>query len=258
MGKFYEKKSFFLNLSNTFILSRNITAENILFVSDNHDAAIKLVNLKKAKYLPSPGKSQGLEAHLSVTSYTAPEMINRVAVENAIAKAGDLWSLGVLLYFLLVGKTPFGSQRQDDLMRELLQEGEIPFPEEDWVGISGEAKDLVRQLLQKNAMRRCTCEEALAHDWFAEVRMIATIASVDDQDNEEKDSQEPGGGVAEEVQTGALKPSAGLLKTLSNIRRLNARRKFQRAVHVIIFLRRIDRILKEKRRKATNKGKRKL
>jgi serine/threonine protein kinase len=43
---------------------------------------------------------------------------------------------------------------------------EYSFPEEHWQGISGDAKDLIGQLLQTNANLRPTALQVLQHPWL--------------------------------------------------------------------------------------------
>ena len=48
-----------------------------------------------------------------------------------------------------------------------MSKGVYRFPVEEWDGISEEAKDFVRGLLQMDPRRRMTAEEALRHPWIA-------------------------------------------------------------------------------------------
>lgn len=47
-----------------------------------------------------------------------------------------------------------------------VQEGRYTFPEEEWSHISHEAKDLIRQLLVREASGRLSAERVLAHPWL--------------------------------------------------------------------------------------------
>jgi MAP kinase interacting serine/threonine kinase len=48
----------------------------------------------------------------------------------------------------------------------VVQEGRYSFPEEEWAHISREAKDLIRQLLVREAAARLSAERVLQHPWL--------------------------------------------------------------------------------------------
>lgn len=51
-----------------------------------------------------------------------------------------------------------------------IKEGKFIFHDEEWRHISREAKDLVSNLLVKNASKRLTAKEVLRHPWVSSVR----------------------------------------------------------------------------------------
>jgi serine/threonine protein kinase len=70
-------------------------------------------------------------------------------------------------YVLLVGYPPFMEDNQHELFRKI-RAGEYDFPEEDWGGISDEAKDLIQKLLKVDPLERLTAGGALRHKWMLE------------------------------------------------------------------------------------------
>lgn len=46
------------------------------------------------------------------------------------------------------------------------QEGRYSFPEEEWADISSEAKELIKQLLVREASHRLSAERVLQHPWL--------------------------------------------------------------------------------------------
>ncbi|KAJ1566115.1 hypothetical protein HK096_000314 [Nowakowskiella sp. JEL0078] len=94
--------------------------------------------------------------------YMAPEVIQRLGHGKPV----DLWSIGVLSYFLLCGYLPFDAESQADELQNILM-GSYTFPEENWGEISNEAKDFIKKLLVVKPEDRLTALEALKHPWLA-------------------------------------------------------------------------------------------
>lgn len=120
--------------------------------------------------------------------FMAPEVVELfVGESNHYDKRCDLWSLGVIAYILLCGYPPFsGNCEQDcgwnrgencrqcqELLFVSIQEGHFSFPEKDWEDISAEAKDLICNLLVKEAPKRLSAEAVLQHPW---IKMIESGA----------------------------------------------------------------------------------
>ena len=63
----------------------------------------------------------------------------------------DWWSLGILIYEMLFGTTPFYNKKKNR-MYELIQWGEIRYPKD--IKVSNEAYDVINKLLAKNPEKR--------------------------------------------------------------------------------------------------------
>lgn len=83
--------------------------------------------------------------------YAAPE----VMLKRGHGKPVDMWSLGVITYTLLCGYSPFRSESLNDLIDEC-QRGSVVFHERYWKGVSPDAKDFIKLLLQVDPSRRPT------------------------------------------------------------------------------------------------------
>lgn len=92
----------------------------------------------------------------NAVGYTAPEIL---LAEQFSGKAADCWSLGILLYLLLVGAYPFHDLNKQKLQR-LIVIGKFEIPER----ISPKAKCLLISLLRKD--NRLTANDVLDHQWF--------------------------------------------------------------------------------------------
>jgi len=77
----------------------------------------------------------------------------------------DVWSCGVIMYFLLCGHPPFMGKTEKRVLEEVMK-GLYELNDSEWSHISPEAIDLIRKLLEYDPARRISAEEALNHPWF--------------------------------------------------------------------------------------------
>ena len=89
----------------------------------------------------------------------APEVIRR-----SYGKECDLWSCGVITFFLLTRGMPFNANTDKEIFRKILS-GQFSYSQ--WAkNISEEAKDFIDKLLVVNPKYRMTAKQALAHSWI--------------------------------------------------------------------------------------------
>lgn len=86
--------------------------ENILLTSD---MTIKLIDFGFTREFT---KSSLLETHCGSLAYTAPEVING---RKYSGPAADVWSLGVILYTMVVGYLPFDDENESVVQRKIVQ-----------------------------------------------------------------------------------------------------------------------------------------
>mgnify|MGYP001803518482 CR=1 FL=1 len=77
----------------------------------------------------------------------------------------DMWSLGVIVYLLIGGYSPFHSFEWSLYKREVLQ-GEFEFHSEYWRTVSHSAKKLIKGMLNTDPTNRLTARQALESEWF--------------------------------------------------------------------------------------------
>ena len=107
---------------------------------------LKLADFGFARSLPSTSLAETL---CGSPLYMAPEILR---YEKYDAKA-DLWSVGTVLYEMMVGKPPFRASNHVELLRKIERgEDRIKFPEE--VYLSDSMKKLIRGLLKRNPVER--------------------------------------------------------------------------------------------------------
>ena len=83
----------------------------------------------------------------------------------------DWWGLGVVVYELIVGNTPFYSP-STPVMFSYIQTKEIVFPNETQVSMSSEVKDFIVRCCAKTPQDRLGAggsHEILEHPWFKDL-----------------------------------------------------------------------------------------
>lgn len=157
-------------LHKSKILYRDLKPENILVCEDGY---IKLADFGLAKLL---GEDLA-NSFCGTPEYLSPEMINGSGHDHTL----DWWSLGILIYEMIIGIPPFYNQNKHK-MYYLIENGDIKWPDAARHGITvtDDAKDIIMKLLNKNKNKRLGqvggVEEVLAHPWFASLNIADLIA----------------------------------------------------------------------------------
>lgn len=143
--KFIHSIAHALHYMHTFgIIHRDIKPNNIVMISQSEDSDVKIVDFGLAKFL---GPGELVDEGVGTIYYAAPELFRG----EKYGKAVDLWSLGVIVHILLVGKLPFYQKDNDkEIVNQILNK-EIDYNGHDWKLISPEAKDFV------SSKRRIKC-----------------------------------------------------------------------------------------------------
>ncbi len=111
---------------------------------------LKIADFGFARSLPSTSLAETL---CGSPLYMAPEILR---YEKYDAKA-DLWSVGTVLYEMMVGKPPFRASNHVELLRKIERgEDRLKFPEE--VTMSDSMKKLIRGLLKRGPVERMSFE----------------------------------------------------------------------------------------------------
>ncbi|MCL7035659.1 hypothetical protein MKW94_011109 [Papaver nudicaule] len=100
--------------------------------------------------------SEKSNSFVGTEEYVAPEIISGNGHDFSV----DWWGLGVVLYEMLYGKTPFrGVNRQETFFRILTRNPEL-------VGEKTALRDLIGKLLEKDPTQRICLEEIKNHEFF--------------------------------------------------------------------------------------------
>lgn len=110
--------------------------ENILLVSQNlNNFDIKIADLGFATKMDP---KTGLELVLGTPLYMAPELIKHIKYNEKV----DVWSMGVIVFQLLCGSTPFDGKNIEEINQNICNK-RISFREKHWAKISAHAKDFI-------------------------------------------------------------------------------------------------------------------
>ncbi|XP_038208119.1 obscurin isoform X2 [Zerene cesonia] len=101
-------------------------------------------------------------------NYGMPEFVApEVASGEGVAFPADMWSVGIITYILLSGRSPFrGANDMETLIR--VREGKWEWYDEEWWSrFSLESRDFISKLLILNWRERLDVDSALAHPWLS-------------------------------------------------------------------------------------------
>lgn len=153
------------------IVHRDIKPDNLLSSGKELPCEIKFTDFGLARKIENSSDSAEIEDYalgpeglmttpVGTPNFVAPEVLHGLPYGKEV----DLFSCGVVMYYLLCGKHPFGSDDPARLV-EQIKRTEYSFPPEQWSNISNEAKTLIESLLDKSPFTRITAEDALNHRW---------------------------------------------------------------------------------------------
>ncbi|KAL7557128.1 hypothetical protein ACA910_002413 [Epithemia clementina (nom. ined.)] len=140
------------------IAHRDIKPQNLLLRRPDDHANVKIGDFGFARRVHTPNS---LTSRVGTPTYVAPEILKNIPHDQRV----DLWSVGVVIFVLLVGYPPFLEDDQA-LLFDKIRMGDWTFEEEDWKHISNDAKDLIRGLLVVDPKERMTSDDALRCRWI--------------------------------------------------------------------------------------------
>ncbi|KAG1735544.1 Pkinase-domain-containing protein [Suillus lakei] len=136
------------------IAHRDLKPENLLMDQNKN---IKVADFGMAAWQAS-SKNGLLQTACGSPHYAAPEVIMGKEYNG---RASDIWSCGVILFALLVGRLPFDDEDLPTLL-DKVKSGKFDMP----AGVDTLAKDLITKMLQRDVVKRITIPEILAHPFY--------------------------------------------------------------------------------------------
>ncbi|PNP47520.1 hypothetical protein TGAMA5MH_01341 [Trichoderma gamsii] len=169
-GRFDEKRAKFYiaelilaiqHLHNNDIVYRDLKPENILLDANGHIALCDF-GLSKANLT----KNDTTNTFCGTTEYLAPEVL---LDESGYTKMVDFWSLGVLVFEMCCGWSPFYAEDTQQMYKNIAF-GKVRFPRDT---LSQEGRNFVKGLLNRNPKHRLgatdDAEELKRHPFFNDI-----------------------------------------------------------------------------------------
>uniref|UniRef100_A0A8C5AZT3 Ribosomal protein S6 kinase n=1 Tax=Gadus morhua TaxID=8049 RepID=A0A8C5AZT3_GADMO len=152
------------------VVHRDLKPSNIRFSDDTgNPESIRLCDFGFAKQLRA---ENGL---LMTPCYTATFVAPEILKKQGYDAACDIWSLGILLYTIIAGFSPFASG-PDDTPEEILAQigcGRFLLVGGNWDLVSDSAKDIVTKMLHVDPHQRLTAHQVLRHPWIVEREQLS-------------------------------------------------------------------------------------
>lgn len=147
------------------VIHRDLKSANVMITPEER---VKVLDFGLAKRVLSANPQAKTESHLSVSrrgaivgtlAYMAPEQLRGKAADVR----SDIWALGVVLYEMLVGRTPFLGETSSVIGGAILYETP-PSPQSLNPIVATQLQDVVMKCLNKDPAKRYESAKQLAED----------------------------------------------------------------------------------------------
>ena len=138
-------------------MHRDLKPENILFI----DSGMGKIKITDFGFGTHHNEGEKLLTACGSLAYSAPELLMEDEYDG---RAVDIWSLGVILYMLVVGKFPFSEHNPSETITSIL-EGDYQIPE----NISSSCAALIRSMLKRDLDERSSLSAVMESEWLRPV-----------------------------------------------------------------------------------------
>ena len=146
------------------ISHRDIKAENVLFNKDLTVAKLTDFGFARTCFDNLTGRRLLTTTQCGTLTYASPELLSGQPFD---AMKSDVWSIGIVLYILVLNKLPFtGSNTRKMRKKQMNRVYDIVTEE-----ISHDCKDLIYKLLEPNVKLRLNMKQVLNHKWLRSVKI---------------------------------------------------------------------------------------
>ncbi len=140
------------------IIHRDLKPENIMLdnTSKNGYPYIKIIDFGTAKFIGEDYEKQFIGSPF----YMAPEVFEKKYTDKC-----DIWSIGIVLYFIISKRKPFNGETFDEIFK-CIKNNEPDLISKPFDKASNELIDLIKKMLDKDQNKRISADDALKHEWF--------------------------------------------------------------------------------------------
>lgn len=141
------------------VILRDLKLRRFVF-TDKYRTRLALLGLNDCVLLHGKHDDSLTDRH-GCPAYVSPELLTN-GKGSYSGRAADIWSLGVSLYTMLIGRYPFQDTQPAALFAKI-RRGAFSLP--DW--LSPQAKCLIGCMLRKSPAERLKASELLMHPWLS-------------------------------------------------------------------------------------------
>ena len=172
---------------NAGIVHRDIKPENVMI---RRDGIVKVLDFGLAKLTPADAGNVAAGAEdptlfktepgmvMGTVGYMSPEQARGVRVDART----DIWSLGVIIYEILVRHRPFEGDTQTDVLVAILNQP-LPMTADATKDVPPELRRVIEKALEKNAADRYTSAVEMAADLTNYKQRLAIDAEIKRTEN---------------------------------------------------------------------------
>ncbi len=155
-------------LEREHVVHRDVKPGNIMLANDG---AVKLIDLGFAAERGAQRAASATDSTVGTVAYLSPEQARGAALADT---RSDIYSLGVSLFHVVVGRLPFESSDDEELMRMQVME-HLSSPELKSRGMSPHLHYFIEKMMAKEAGHRYQTMAQLIDDVRAQVEGRASL-----------------------------------------------------------------------------------